>query len=84
MRFTSVFVAGTFAILAAAQSSEVTTVPDSVASPTVSLTPAQSSQYACVAACDEGDVNCQAKCVPVSRTFFVEGKSSPTQWRPEL
>lgn len=53
MRFTSFFVAGAFATMAAAQSA------------TLSLTPAQKSQADCLDACEAGDVKCQSYCITV-------------------
>ncbi|KAI8719093.1 hypothetical protein NCS52_00689700 [Fusarium sp. LHS14.1] len=53
MRFTSVFVAGAFAVMASAQSA------------TVSVSPAQQSQLDCLEACDAGDVKCQSYCITV-------------------
>lgn len=62
MRFTSMIVAGAFAVLAAAQSADTTTA----APPTsVALTPVQSSQAACLKACKDGDVDCQSHCITV-------------------
>lgn len=54
MRFTSIFVAGAFATMAAAQSK------------TASVSPAQQSQLDCLDACDAGDVKCQSYCISVS------------------
>ncbi|KAM5373567.1 hypothetical protein ACJA88_008411 [Fusarium oxysporum] len=51
MRFTSIFVAGAFATMAAAQSK------------TASVSPAQQSQLDCLDACDAGDVKCQSYCI---------------------
>lgn len=62
MRFTSIIAAGAFAVFASAQS----TTGSDAATATVSLTPAQSSQAACLGACEAGDVDCQAKCIAVS------------------
>lgn len=53
MRFTSIFVAGAFATMAAAQSK------------TVSMDPAQESQMNCLNKCDDGDVKCQSYCISV-------------------
>jgi len=53
MRFTSAIVAGSLAVAASAQST------------TVSLTPAQSSQVACISECDADDLACIARCSPV-------------------
>ncbi|KAJ3470702.1 hypothetical protein MRS44_000801 [Fusarium solani] len=53
MRFASVFVAGTLAAMASAQSA------------TVSVSPAQQSQLDCLDACDAGDVKCQSYCITV-------------------
>ncbi|SPJ86249.1 uncharacterized protein FTOL_11707 [Fusarium torulosum] len=53
MRFTSIFVAGAFATMAAAQSK------------TSGLSPAQESQAQCLDACDPGDVKCQSYCITV-------------------
>ncbi|KAL4730456.1 hypothetical protein ACLX1H_002492 [Fusarium chlamydosporum] len=53
MRFTSIFVAGAFATMAAAQSK------------TASVSPAQQSQMDCLADCDDGDVKCQSYCITV-------------------
>ncbi|KAM0424692.1 hypothetical protein ACHAPT_010000 [Fusarium lateritium] len=53
MRFASVFVAGTFAAMASAQTA------------TASLSPAQQSQMDCIDACDAGDVKCQSYCITV-------------------
>ncbi|KAF4455478.1 hypothetical protein F53441_2268 [Fusarium austroafricanum] len=53
MRFTSFFVAGAFATMAAAQSK------------TISMSPAQKSQMDCLDACDAGDVKCQSYCITV-------------------
>ncbi|KAJ4318323.1 hypothetical protein N0V84_006920 [Fusarium piperis] len=53
MRFTSVFVAGTFAAMAAAQST------------TASISPAQQSQLDCLDDCPAGDVKCQSYCITV-------------------
>lgn len=53
MRFTSVFVAGAFAVMASAQST------------TASVSPAQQSQLDCLEACDAGDVKCQSYCITV-------------------
>jgi cobalamin biosynthesis Mg chelatase CobN len=53
MRFTSIFVAGAFATMAAAQSK------------TVSMDPAQQSQMDCLGECDDGDVKCQSYCISV-------------------
>ncbi|KAH6610478.1 hypothetical protein Trco_000498 [Trichoderma cornu-damae] len=60
MRFSFVL-SGLFAALAAAQGSTTSAAPPS----SVSLDPAQQSQYACIKACKEGDVNCQAHCIAV-------------------
>jgi hypothetical protein len=62
MRFTFVL-SGLFAVLAAAESSGSATVAAPASS--VSLDPAQQSQYACIKACAAGDVNCQAHCIAV-------------------
>ncbi|RGP62390.1 hypothetical protein FLONG3_10250 [Fusarium longipes] len=53
MRFTSIFVAGAFATMAAAQSK------------TVSMSPAQQSQMDCLDECEAGDVKCQSYCITV-------------------
>ncbi|KAM0244626.1 hypothetical protein ACHAP5_006090 [Fusarium lateritium] len=53
MRFTSIFVAGAFATMAAAQSK------------TSGLSPAQESQAECLDACEAGDVKCQSYCITV-------------------
>ncbi|KAM0342773.1 hypothetical protein ACHAPU_009265 [Fusarium lateritium] len=53
MRFTSIFVAGAFATMAAAQSK------------TSGLTPAQESQAECLSECEAGDVKCQSYCISV-------------------
>jgi cobalamin biosynthesis Mg chelatase CobN len=53
MRFTSIFVAGAFATMAAAQSK------------TASLAPAQQSQMDCLDECEAGDVKCQSYCITV-------------------
>ncbi|KAF5017155.1 hypothetical protein F66182_10948 [Fusarium sp. NRRL 66182] len=52
MRFTSFFVAGAFATMAAAQTA-------------VSMSPAQQSQMDCLEECDDGDVKCQSYCITV-------------------
>lgn len=62
MRFT-IAVVGAFAAVAAAQSGSAT--KSDAPSVTVSLDPVQSSMYACVDACDEGDVKCQSHCIAV-------------------
>ncbi|EHK24761.1 uncharacterized protein TRIVIDRAFT_110725 [Trichoderma virens Gv29-8] len=62
MRFT-VVLSGLFAALAAAAESGSATSAAPASS--VSLDPAQQSQYACIHACDAGDVNCQAHCIAV-------------------
>ncbi|ORY66340.1 uncharacterized protein BCR38DRAFT_338969 [Pseudomassariella vexata] len=65
MRFTSIIVAGIFALSATAQS---TTGETSVSSTTTSAVPTNSVQAAidnCLKACESGDVNCQAKCITV-------------------
>lgn len=54
MRFTSVFVAGTFAAMASAQGTA-----------TASLSPAQQSQMDCIDDCAPGDVKCQSYCITV-------------------
>lgn len=70
MRFTSVFFAGLVAVASAqdATSEEgtpsVTPVADAP-TPTMSLTPEQSRVAACLEACADGDVSCEAKCVNV-------------------
>jgi cobalamin biosynthesis Mg chelatase CobN len=61
MRFTSVFVAGAFAVAAQAQSTTEGDVP----SPTYSMDPVQSSILSCINECDPADVNCLADCNPV-------------------
>lgn len=66
MRFTFVL-SGLFAVLAAAESSGSATVAAPASS--VSLDPAQQSQYACIKACAAGDVNCQAHCIAVCTPF---------------
>ncbi|KAF4988074.1 hypothetical protein FGRMN_9994 [Fusarium graminum] len=53
MRFTSIFVAGAFATMAAAQSK------------TSGLSPAQESQAECLSECKPGDVKCQSYCITV-------------------
>ncbi|KAL7961565.1 hypothetical protein V8C34DRAFT_272941 [Trichoderma compactum] len=62
MRFT-VVLSGLFAILAAAAESGSPTSAAPASS--VSLDPAQQSQYNCLHACKVGDVNCQAHCIAV-------------------
>ncbi|KAI1436580.1 hypothetical protein GGR50DRAFT_692986 [Xylaria sp. CBS 124048] len=68
MRFTSFVVAGLFAIVANAQSSAQET-GSAVASTTVSVDPAQSSEASkveqCLAACDPSDTKCRANCIAV-------------------
>ncbi|KAG9254983.1 uncharacterized protein F5Z01DRAFT_63468 [Emericellopsis atlantica] len=53
MRFTSALVAGSLAFVASAQST------------TASLSPAQTSQVACIKDCDADDLACIARCSPV-------------------
>jgi len=63
MRFTSIIVTGALAMFASAQDTTGTTS----ASPTAATTDAaQASSLACLDACDDGDVTCQAKCIAVS------------------
>jgi hypothetical protein len=62
MRFT-VAAVGAFAAVAAAQSSSAT--KGDAPSVTVSLDPVQSSMYACVDKCKDGDVVCQSRCIAV-------------------
>ncbi|KAL6698621.1 hypothetical protein J3F84DRAFT_363426 [Trichoderma pleuroticola] len=62
MRFT-VVLSGLFAVLAAAAESGSPTSAAPASS--VSLDPAQQSQYDCLHACKTGDVNCQAHCIAV-------------------
>jgi hypothetical protein len=64
MRFTSIFVAGAFATMAAAQSK------------TASVSPAQESQLKCLDKCDAGDVKCQSYCITVSLVFLHMDKHS--------
>ncbi|KAH8762521.1 hypothetical protein F5883DRAFT_646578 [Diaporthe sp. PMI_573] len=62
MRFTSIIVTGALAMFASAQDTTGTTS----ASPTAATTDAaQASTLACLDACDDGDVTCQAKCIAV-------------------
>ncbi|KAL6832741.1 hypothetical protein V8C40DRAFT_144140 [Trichoderma camerunense] len=63
MRFT-VVLSGLFAVLAAAASESGSPTSAAPAS-SVSLDPAQQSQYNCIHACKAGDVNCQAHCIAV-------------------
>ncbi|KAF3072144.1 hypothetical protein CFAM422_005841 [Trichoderma lentiforme] len=63
MRFT-VVLSGLFAVLAAAASESGSPTSAAPAS-SVSLDPAQQSQYNCLHACKVGDVNCQAHCIAV-------------------
>ncbi|OPB42153.1 HFBs protein [Trichoderma guizhouense] len=63
MRFT-VVLSGLFAALAAAASESGSPTSAAPAS-SVSLDPAQQSQYNCLHACKVGDVNCQAHCIAV-------------------
>jgi hypothetical protein len=62
MRFTIAAV-GAFAAVAVAQSGSNTKTD--APSATVSLDPVQSSMYACVDKCEEGDVVCQSRCIAV-------------------
>ncbi|KAK4074733.1 uncharacterized protein Triagg1_4882 [Trichoderma aggressivum f. europaeum] len=62
MRFT-VVLSGLFAVLAAAAESGSPTSAAPASS--VSLDPAQQSQYNCLHACKTGDVDCQAHCIGV-------------------
>ncbi|KAJ0107936.1 hypothetical protein J7T55_007148 [Diaporthe amygdali] len=62
MRFTSIIVAGAFALFASAQD---TTATSSVTATAATTDAAQASELACLNACDAGDVNCQAKCISV-------------------
>lgn len=70
MRFTSVFFAGLVAVASAQDATpeegtpSVTPVADAP-TPTMSLTPEQSRVAACLEACADGDVSCEAKCVNV-------------------
>ncbi|KAL1883825.1 hypothetical protein VTK73DRAFT_7613 [Phialemonium thermophilum] len=68
MRFTSVLVAGAFAVLARAQTPS-TTSTSSATTTTVSVDPAQTSAQAamikCIDACPAGDVACTSKCIAV-------------------
>ena len=79
MRF-SILALGAFAAIAAAQTSTPTTAPAA----TVSVDPAQTSLQAaiaeCLKGCAAGDVNCQAKCVPVRTNTCPPG---PTQRRED-
>ncbi|PNY20668.1 Uncharacterized protein TCAP_07360 [Tolypocladium capitatum] len=59
MRFAAFIVSGALALVAAQDTLST------AAAPTVSLTPAQAAQAACLKACKSGDVNCQARCVGV-------------------
>lgn len=61
MRFAT-FLVGAFAIVVSAQS----TTTETTGATSASLTPAQSSQAACLEACAAGDVDCQARCIAVS------------------
>ncbi|KAK0618367.1 hypothetical protein B0T17DRAFT_335872 [Bombardia bombarda] len=55
MRVTSLFLAGVLAVLTSAQSP----------STTATASAAQSSQLACLKACDPGDVSCTSRCIAV-------------------
>ncbi|ROW11021.1 hypothetical protein VMCG_01210 [Cytospora schulzeri] len=65
MRFTSFLVAGAFALLANAQTSAPASSSVSSVASVTTTDAAQSSEAACLKACDVGDVNCQAKCIAV-------------------
>ncbi|UNI14843.1 hypothetical protein JDV02_001432 [Purpureocillium takamizusanense] len=61
MRFATVILSGALALVASAQSDTTATA----ATPTQSISPAQSSAAACLAACKPGDVDCQSHCITV-------------------
>jgi hypothetical protein len=61
MRFATAIFAGLVAVAYAQDSSATTAQPAT----TVSVDPVQASIMACLDNCSPGDVNCQAKCVPV-------------------
>ena len=63
MRFTSIIVAGAVAVFASAQD---TTGTSSVAPTAATTDAAQASTIACLDACEDGDVTCEAKCIAVS------------------
>lgn len=63
MRFTSIIVAGAVAMFASAQD---TTSTSSVAATAATTDAAQASTIACLDACKDGDVTCEAKCIAVS------------------
>lgn len=63
MRFTSIIVAGAFAMFASAQD---TTGTSSVAPTAATTDAAQASTIACLDACEAGDVTCESKCIAVS------------------
>lgn len=65
MRFTSVVVAGIFAVAVSAQSSQAATATTSSVASATTTDPAQASMYNCINACDEDDVDCKADCITV-------------------
>ncbi|GJN68422.1 hypothetical protein PCL_07686 [Purpureocillium lilacinum] len=62
MRFATVILSGALALVASAQSDTSATQP---ATPTRTLSPAESSAAACLSACKPGDVDCQSHCITV-------------------
>ena len=64
MRFTSAIVAGLFAV-SYAQETATTPSEDEAPATTTSIDPVQASIIACLEACADGDVACEATCVPV-------------------
>lgn len=63
MRFTSIIVAGALAMFASAQDTTGTTSATATAATTDA---AQASTIACLDACEDGDVTCEARCIAVS------------------
>lgn len=68
MRFSAAVVATTLAVVARAQDTTSAPEPTTAEVPTMtySLDPVQSSVQSCISDCDAADVNCIAKCAPVS------------------
>jgi len=65
MRFASIIIAGTLAVLAHAQSSSTTTKASSTTSVVPTLSADQARIQACLEACKPDDVNCKANCITV-------------------
>ena len=73
MRFSAAVVATTLAVVARAQDTTSAPVQTTVEVPTMtySMDPVQSSIQSCIGECDASDVNCIAKCAPVSCPVYV-------------